>query len=189
MKTLVFLADGTRNDPKDRTNVFVTYQHLLDGEGQKPKYDEGVGTTPGNLLRGAMFGRGLSINVIDGFTFLSQHYDPGDRIYLFGFSRGAYTVRSLASWISLCGLAPRGASRRQIRPFWQAYKRNRDEDAFPGLVERLHGEHGGREAEVEAVCVWDTVGAIGRQTRTRDIRKKLRHKFHRMSVYPRTKRV
>ena len=158
---------------------------LMENHRQIKAYDRGVGTKVGNILRGCAFGVGLSLNIMDGFRFLSQNYQPGDRIYLFGFSRGAYTVRSLASMISLCGLAPAGAGRRETDMFWKAYRANRNPEEFRKRLEACSPVN----ATVEAVCVWDTVGSIGRQTRTENVRKKLAHRYHRMTVYPNVKRI
>ena len=181
MKNLVFCSDGTRNTPKDRTNVYQLYNMLDESPSQVKAYDKGIGTKFGNVIRGCAFGAGLFNNVLDGYRFLSENYESGDRIYLFGFSRGAYTVRSLASMVCMCGLAPAGSTGKVSRKFWRAYKANR-KSSFPSMLDELRSEYGLRKALIEAVCVWDTVGSIGRQTRTRDIRKKLRHRYHRMSV-------
>lgn len=189
MKNLIFCSDGTRNTPKDRTNVFQVFKMLEENPGQVKAYDKGIGTKFGNVIRGCALGAGLFNNVLDGYRFLSDNYEPGDRIYLFGFSRGAYTVRSLASMVCLCGLAPPGAQRKTVRKFWKLYKENRKVDKYSQLLNRLKSEHGIRDASVEAVCVWDTVGSIGRQTRTKNIRKKLRHRYHRMSVHPGVSRI
>lgn len=188
MKNIVFCADGTRNSQKDQTNVYKTYTMLQEDPDQVTCYDKGVGTRFGNILRGSIFGRGLAINVLDGFKFISNNYTEGDRIFLFGFSRGAYTVRSLASMISLCGLAPKGSSWRTRKRFWKAYKRNRKSD-FDERMDKIQSDFGTIRAEVEAICVWDTVGSIGMQTRMRDIRKKLWHEYHRMTVYPQVRAI
>lgn len=185
MKNLVFCSDGTSNTQKDRTNVFQVFELLEENAGQLKAYDRGVGTDFRHALRGCAFGVGLHLNILDGFRFLSANYEPGDRIYLFGFSRGAYTVRSLASMVALCGLAPADSSRRVIQKFWKTYTVNRDPEKFAGLL----GELTPVKAPVEAVCVWDTVGSIGKQTRTEDVRKKLAHRYHRMTVYPEIHRI
>ncbi len=183
-KRIVFFSDGTAADRNDRTNVWRTYKAMLNQDEDQPVlYDPGVGTRWINLIRGRVFGVGLALNVRQGFKFISDHFEEGATIYLFGFSRGAYTVRSLASMISLCGLAPPGATWRQRWKFWKAYKKNRNLRVFPSMVKQLEDEHGATKAQVEAICVWDTVGSIGRQARTSDIRRKLWHRFHRMTVW------
>lgn len=189
MKNIVFCSDGTRNTPQNRTNVFQIFQMLKETDSQIKAYDKGVGTQFGNWLRGSAFGRGLSINVLDGFRFLSNSFEGDDSIYLFGFSRGAYTVRSLASMVSLCGLAPPNSSRRVISMFWRTYKSNRKSERYRQKLAKLRADYGSRKVSIEAVCVWDTVGSIGKQTRTNDIRRKLSHRFHRMSVFPEVNRI
>ena len=189
MKNIVFCSDGTGNTSRNRTNVFQIFQMLKKTDSQIKAYDKGVGTRFGNWLRGSAFGRGLSINVLDGFRFLSDSFEEDDSIYLFGFSRGAYTVRSLASMVSLCGLAPPNSSRRVISMFWRTYKSNRKSERYIQKLAKLRADYGSRKVSIKAVCVWDTVGSIGKQTRTNDIRGKLSHRFHRMSVFPEVNRI
>jgi hypothetical protein len=132
-KNVVFFADGTGNDrahgfktnvaklSDDAENMRVsaggpTWQDLsgpaLDAEVDRPDVlqitsdDAGVGTEMGDLI-GRATGSGISRNIQDGYDFIVRFYAPGDRIFLFGFSRGAYTVRSLAGLIGLCGVAQR----------------------------------------------------------------------------------
>lgn len=189
MKNIIFCSDGTSNTQKDRTNVFQLFEMLEDNSKQVKAYDRGVGTKFGNTIRGCAFGVGLYLNILDGFKFVSNNYQSGDRIYLFGFSRGAYTARSLASMIALCGLAPAGASRKMIKRFWKAYSSNRNEKKFTQYIAELKRCCEPVKATIEAVCVWDTVGSIGSQTRTKNIRKKLSHRYHRMTVFPEVKRM
>lgn len=108
-KKIVICFDGTWNDPKDNTNVNKIFNSI---DGQEVKlgqvvrdaqtikwYDPGVGTRFLNKLRGGALGSGLSRNVQEGFRLLIENYETGDEIYLFGFSRGAYTARSLGGLI------------------------------------------------------------------------------------------
>jgi len=104
-KNIVLLSDGTGNSAAKllKTNVWRVYESLdlTDPDAQVACYDDGVGTssfTPLALLGGAL-GVGLRRNVLRLYRFLCEHYDPGDRIYLFGFSRGAFTVRVLLGLI------------------------------------------------------------------------------------------
>jgi uncharacterized protein (DUF2235 family) len=117
-KNLVVCCDGTWNDPDELrdhvakpTNVAKLALALVSdvdksaGErSQLMHYEPGVGTTADERLIGGAFGYGLSRNIRDGYRFLAQNYAPGDRIFLFGFSRGAYTARSLAGLIHNCGV-------------------------------------------------------------------------------------
>lgn len=118
-RKLVVLLDGTANDKEDFTNVWRLYHLALarslaekndkdsDKGGQRviPFYDKGVGTDPYTPVSGAIFGTGVSMNIRQGYRFLAEVYQPGDQIYLFGFSRGAFTARSLSGFIEFAGLA------------------------------------------------------------------------------------
>lgn len=108
-RNIVLLSDGTGNSAAKarKTNVWQLYQALdLGDDDQIAFYDDGVGTSgfrPLQLLGGA-FGWGLSRNVRDLYEFLCRHYREGDHIYIFGFSRGAFTARTLAALIGKCGI-------------------------------------------------------------------------------------
>ncbi|NJK39290.1 MAG: DUF2235 domain-containing protein [Oscillatoriales cyanobacterium RM2_1_1] len=115
MKRLVVCCDGTwkKLDAPHPTNIVKIAQAVQPMDGNKiPQivfYDEGIGTD-GNLLDsllGGAFGQGIDRNIQDAYRFLCFNYNPGDQIYLFGFSRGAYTVRSLAGMIYNSGLLSR----------------------------------------------------------------------------------
>ena len=108
-RSIILLSDGTGNSAAklNRTNVWRLYQALdLDTDRQIAFYDDGVGTSGSKIwaaFSGA-FGFGLSRNVRQLYQFLCEHYRPNDRIYIFGFSRGAFTARMLAGLITQCGI-------------------------------------------------------------------------------------
>ncbi|HEV8392594.1 MAG TPA: DUF2235 domain-containing protein, partial [Dongiaceae bacterium] len=117
MTNLVISCDGTWNtaDQKDggvstATNVVRLDNCIADqsasGIAQKRYYHTGVGTDPGlvNRVLGGGIGLGLDRNIQSAYNWLCRNYQPGDTIYLFGFSRGAYTVRSLGGLTTRCGL-------------------------------------------------------------------------------------
>jgi hypothetical protein len=116
-KNIVLLSDGTGNSGGKGygTNVWRMYNAIdLNGHITNPAwarqvayYDDGVGSEDFKLwkLVGGVFGYGLSRNIRDLYAFLIKNYQPGDNIYIFGFSRGAFTARSLAGLISRCGVA------------------------------------------------------------------------------------
>jgi uncharacterized protein (DUF2235 family) len=118
-KNIVLLSDGTGNSNiKNRgTNVFKLYEAIdLCGAAQDPRkqvafYDDGVGTESLKLLKmfGGAFGWGLARNVRSLYKRLAQAYEPGDKIFLFGFSRGAFTVRTLAGLIAAKGIVDASA--------------------------------------------------------------------------------
>ena len=119
-KNLVICCDGTGNEISENiSNVLKLYRCLRKTDRTQPRqmvfYDPGVGTVTEpttwhrlkanvNLVLGLATGYGLDDNVLSAYCFLVEHYAPGDRIYLFGFSRGAYTVRVLAGLIHKIGL-------------------------------------------------------------------------------------
>ena len=109
-KNIVLLSDGTGNSSAQllKTNVWRMYEALdLDNPSEQVAcYDDGVGTSgfkPLALLGGAL-GFGLKKNVLRLYRFLCEHYDPGDHIYAFGFSRGAFTIRVLIGLIADQGI-------------------------------------------------------------------------------------
>lgn len=170
-KKLIVCADGTWNtaDDKDEghehpTNVTKVARGLLPvdskGEVQMTHYERGVGTSFGIHLRGGALGRGLFRNVLDSYRFLVHNYEANDRIYLFGFSRGAYTARSLAGLIRNSGILKRGHENKEEDAV-NLY-RDYDPDTAPDgeTSVRFRNEHA-HETEIEFVGVWDTVGALG----------------------------
>ena len=107
MKSIILCAEGTWNTPHaDAPNVRKLYCALPDTPEQLKYYDGGVGTdgTPLDHLSGGAMGEGLFQKVQDCYQFLANVHDPGDRIYVFGFSRGAYTARSTAGMIAGFGV-------------------------------------------------------------------------------------
>ena len=109
-KNIVLLSDGTGNSSAQllKTNVWRVYDslNLTNPSTQVACYDDGVGTSSFKPLTvvGGAFGLGLRRNVLRLYRFLCEHYDPGDQIFLFGFSRGAFTVRVLAQLICRQGI-------------------------------------------------------------------------------------
>jgi uncharacterized protein (DUF2235 family) len=209
-KNVVFFADGTGNDrahgfktnvaklSDDAENMRVsaggpTWQDLsgpaLDAEVDRPdisqitSYDAGVGTEMGDLI-GRATGSGISRNIQDGYDFIVRFYAPGDRIFLFGFSRGAYTVRSLAGLIGLCGVAQRLTSEGHDLRHDDAARGNLVSEAYAVYKTGSGQGEAGREARLTAakafrkahayaehrdpaarapyfIGVWDTVRSLG----------------------------
>jgi uncharacterized protein (DUF2235 family) len=114
-KNIILLSDGTGNSAAkfNKTNVWRTYEalDLSDPARQIALYDDGVGTSsfrPLALVGGAI-GVGLSRNVRELYVFLCRNYEEGDRIYGFGFSRGAFTIRTLTGFVVNQGILKREA--------------------------------------------------------------------------------
>jgi uncharacterized protein (DUF2235 family) len=139
MKRLVICFDGTWNrlDAPYPTNVLFTAEGVLpvaaDGTVQVVYYDEGVGTDEGELLTGGIFGVGLLRNLSDAYRFIIFNYAPGDEIHIFGFSRGAYTARSLAGLLANSGLV----SRRHAGRANEAIARYRKREASQHFQEAM----------------------------------------------------
>ncbi|MEX0786377.1 MAG: DUF2235 domain-containing protein [Dehalococcoidia bacterium] len=164
-KRLIVCCDGTWNVPGARnTNVVKMWKSILpagaDGTMQKVFYDQGVGTEGGFLTRvlGGATGMGLNRNIQEAYRFLVHTYDPGDQLFLFGFSRGAYTVRSLAGLLRNSGLL-RPGHEDQVQEAFELYRRD---DVTP-TSQRAIDFRAAHSHEVEILClgVWDTVGSLG----------------------------
>lgn len=177
-KRLALFFDGTWNTPESATNVWRLYLMLADrgadGVVQEKFYDEGVGTRWYDRMTGGAFGAGLSDNVRNGYRWLMEHYNPGDEIYIFGFSRGAFTARSLGGVIARCGLLQPNApmSYRQlyeryqkgdtVRPIYKLhYLRKQGQTDFD-FEEKLLLDYSYYQRNfIKMVAVWDTVGSLG----------------------------
>lgn len=170
MKRLVICCDGTWNSRTQPapTNVVKVKDAVAPtdpaGIEQRAYYHEGVGAGVGPLGRfaGGAFGWGLSANVQDAYRFVVENYEPGDELFLFGFSRGAYTARSVVGFIRNCGvLRPEYAD--LIEDAYRLY-RDRDPETGPAApaAERFRAEHAHEDVTpIRFVGVWDTVGALG----------------------------
>ncbi|MGB3508581.1 MAG: DUF2235 domain-containing protein [Microcoleaceae cyanobacterium] len=163
MKRLVICCDGTWQDlgssyPSNIVKLTQAVKPIAsDGTPQILFYDAGIGTENQKLLGGAA-GAGIDTNIRDGYRFLCLNYVPGDEIYMFGFSRGAYTVRSLAGMIYCSGLL----ERHRIKEAPEAYELYRQRDIKPRDKEateyrKIHGER----VPITLVGCFDTVGALG----------------------------
>jgi uncharacterized protein (DUF2235 family) len=184
MKNIVLLSDGTGNSAAKlfKTNVWRLYQalDLTDETQQIAYYDDGVGTSsfrPLALLGGA-FGWGLKRNVIDLYAFLCRNYQPGDRIYCFGFSRGAFTIRILTGLVNSQGLVQADTEEALRERATEAFERYRNvgkhwrrkvHKARRGIARMRSKAEPGRmpvqaapgAPDITFVGLWDTVAAYG----------------------------
>ena len=204
-KNIIICSDGTGNTAiKGRgTNVFKMFEAIdLNGHRTNPAldpqvafYDDGVGTEtflPLKLLGGA-FGFGLAKNVRNLYMDLVRIYDPGDRIYLFGFSRGAFTIRTVAGLIAKCGVLDRDklpttdALRKAVGKAYSTYRRSyrtwlgqllhshqRDLDAMEEF-KQAHSLPG--DVRIHFIGVWDTVDAVGGPFHSSDVINAVFHRF------------
>lgn len=212
MKRLVVCFDGTWNrlDAPHSTNVVLTAESVVPqatgGVTQAIFYDDGVGTRAFEKITGGVFGHGLVENMGDAYRFLIFNYMPGDEIYIFGFSRGAFTARSFAGLLSTCGILRRSSASKVT----DAIKRYQGRDKTDGYREAMMQF---RQAHAPHVCVsaceekwrrekvqgyvadsscrlhvaylgvWDTVGALGVPARYRPLQFfNRKHRFHDTSL-------
>ena len=169
MANIVIAADGTWNRPEEDiekdfpTNVLKLARAIApsdDGLKQHVFYDWGLGSYHNRFSAGAT-GQGIHKNILDGYRYIVQNYAPGDKIYLFGFSRGAYTVRALSGLINNCGIIIRPDARR-IAQAWKMYKSPRAKNHPSGEAALAFREqHSHPSRNIHFVGVWDTVGALG----------------------------
>jgi len=168
IRRLVLLFDGTWNKPESNTNVERLRRLIAPrdaaGNPQLVNYIPGVGVKRGiaHLLGGA-FGYGLSGNVIDGYRWLCETWQPGDLLYLFGFSRGAYTARSLGGLIRKCGLlrcsAHGNVAKADVSAAYDFYRDTGSKPDDPVAVE-YRASHS-TVVDIHFIGVWDTVGSLG----------------------------
>jgi hypothetical protein len=112
-KRLALFIDGTWNQVSDNTNIW-RFRALFapegsDGREQRAYYSTGLGTKFGERISGGTFGAGIDTAITSAYEWLMENYQPGDGVFIFGFSRGACTARSLSGFISKCGLLQNGA--------------------------------------------------------------------------------
>jgi uncharacterized protein (DUF2235 family) len=126
-----------------------------------------VGTKVGSALAktaGLTFGYRLQDDVADAYRFLMNTYQPGDRVFLFGFSRGAYTSRVIAAMLQLYGLAMPGNDALvpyAVEMMWAISKRKADHNQYFELARAFKRTISGRECRVHFLGVWDTVNSVG----------------------------
>jgi uncharacterized protein (DUF2235 family) len=159
-KKIIFCADGTWDEPGKDTNVYKIYKALTTSADQVPYYDDGVGSD-GILIQklaGGAFGAGLFQKIKDGYTKIAHTYEKGDEVFIFGFSRGAYTARALAGMIAVSGLPTANFTDEVVDTAFEAY-RNKDQRA--ALLAELNKTCDLFDAKLSMVGVWDTVGSLG----------------------------
>lgn len=175
MRNLIVCCDGTWNTPDQTengvptpTNVVRLY-HALDkqdaqGDEQLAYYHPGVGTSPSLLDKalGGGIGAGLDKNIKSAYRWVCDHYRDGDRLFLFGFSRGAYTVRSLGGFLARCGIPEleglsEPAAWERVDKAYDAGYRNKDGTWNGAWAFRVRPQ----DVRIHFIGVWDTVGALG----------------------------
>ena len=165
MANIVVCCDGTGNEyGPNNTNVVDMYAPLVRDENQMAYYDPGVGTfsifgrvlgKKIGVLLGKAFGYGLTENIEDAYCYLMDRYKPGDKVFLFGFSRGAFTVRALAGMLNKVGLLQKG-SVNLVSYASEVYNTRDNAKVAAGFKETYSNE-----CKPHFIGVWDTVGSLG----------------------------
>ncbi|HEX74098.1 MAG TPA: DUF2235 domain-containing protein [Dehalococcoidia bacterium] len=167
-KNIVVCYDGTNAEyRKHNTNVVRTFEAIVRDDGQAAFYDPGVGTFSffgrrfGRLVGiglGMVFGYGIRQNIEDGYEYLMNTFEPKDKVFIFGFSRGAYTARALSGMIHQFGILQRGS--KNLIPYVSKMYFKKDKNKDFKIIE-------GFKKTFSNVCkphfigLWDTVGALG----------------------------
>ena len=169
MANIVVCADGTWNRPEEDLEKDHATNVLKIARAISPKakeltqhvfYDWGLGSYHSAISAGVT-GRGIHKNILDAYRYIVQNYAKGDKIYLFGFSRGAYTVRALCGLINNCGIIKRPDA-KLIEKAWKIYKSSSSKYHPEGKSsQQFRKDHCHESRGVHFVGVWDTVGALG----------------------------
>jgi uncharacterized protein (DUF2235 family) len=167
-KNIVVCCDGTGNQfGAENSNVIKLYKIFKCDETQTAYYHPGIGTMGSrNALSrigqwwtqviGLAFGYGISDNVADVYQFLMRTYEPGDKIYTFGFSRGAYTARALCGMLHIVGLLTRG--NEALIPYAiRLIKEKKIDFAVAADFKKTFS----RECKIHFLGLWDTVSSVG----------------------------
>jgi uncharacterized protein (DUF2235 family) len=198
VERLIVCFDGTWNTPEDQTNVSRLYTAIADRHSGCPRqlkfYDAGVGTETGSKLLGGALGTGLSANIMQGYAWLVEQYErfagersrleadrevfeAGAEIFIFGFSRGAFTARSLAGLVNRLGLLKRDelerargrpdetyGDNRLLKEAWDLYRRSNPDKSTETRTQdpwKSFRHNHCWNVKVKCLGVWDTVGALG----------------------------
>jgi uncharacterized protein (DUF2235 family) len=196
-KNIVICCDGTGNEYcKSKTNVAKLFDMVENHtDGQIAYYDPGVGTLGSTLaitwvgkklswLYGLAFAFGLVKNIEDAYSFLMENYEDGDRIFLFGFSRGAYTVRALAGMIMKCGLLYKQYP--NLIEYATKLYRNRSLPPDHKKVQDFRKAFSRPSCVPYFIGVWDTVKSVGLKNKVRfsdmKLSESILYGYHALSI-------
>ena len=175
MKRIAVFCDGTWNTPDEQVNGKLCQTNVVklanalssasaDGKMQLLYYDTGIGTEGDIMSRvyNGATGTGISENILQGYRFVILNYEKGDELFFFGFSRGAFTVRSLAGLIRNSGILKR-ENMDQIPRAYQIYRSRKPEYQPREVESTLFRKTFAVEetTKIKFIGVWDTVGALG----------------------------
>ena len=195
-QNIVICCDGTGNEyGLHNTNVVKLYEAIVRDANQTAFYDPGVGTfsilgrrlgRPVGIILGKAFGYGLRQNIEDAYRYLMDRYEPGDRLFLFGFSRGAYTARALAGMLYRCGLLQKGSI--NLLPYVSRIYHSGDPDNIAAGFKKAYCH----ECRPHCIGVWDTVGSLGwflgRTFFDATLNRDVRYAYHAVSIDERRKK-
>src|SRR6516164_1293873 len=170
VKNIVVCCDGTGNQiGRNISNVLKLFRIASKSEDQRVFYNPGIGTIgnrdPWSRVKqdtkavfGLATGYGLDRDILGAYEFVCQHYEKGDSLFFFGFSRGAYTVRALAGFIHMVGLLP--VDQLNIDNYaLSSYKRASEDDDL-SIAWNFSRIAGGRRTTIKFIGVWDTVASV-----------------------------
>ncbi|CAB4393312.1 unnamed protein product [Rhizophagus irregularis] len=171
-RNIVVMCDGTWNNPNSQTNVFTLYKELIERDyEQHVLYIDGIGIgeLAWNFIVDGAMALSLDNKIKEGYRFIVDHYHPDDDIWLFGFSRGAYTARCIAGMIRNCGILNREINPDQIdKSVDLAYGFYRDRDLAKHPEAKASEEFkksfsypDSKKPIIKFLGLWDTVGAHG----------------------------
>ena len=189
-KNIIVCCDGTGNEyGPHNTNVVKLYEAIVRDPDQNAFYDPGVGTFSifgrhlgrhVGIRLGQMFGAGLQQNVEDAYRYLMGRYELGDKLFLFGFSRGAYTVRALAGMLHMCGLLQKGSV--NLIPYASRIYNDPARHPVAPDFKRIYSH----ECRPHLLGVWDTVGSMGwfwgRKFFDTTLNHDVKHGYHAVSI-------
>ena len=194
-KNITICYDGTGNEyGNHNTNVVGVFEAIIRDQEQRGFYDPGVGTFSvlgrslgrhvGTLL-GKAFGAGLRENIEEGYEYLMREYDQDDQVFLFGFSRGAFTVRALAGMLYRFGLLERGS--RNLIPYVSKNYLNHQFEFASDFKTAFC-----RECKPHFIGVWDTVGSLGhihgKKFYDTELNEDIRYGYHAVAIDERRKK-
>ncbi|MGZ4055905.1 MAG: DUF2235 domain-containing protein [Bacteroidia bacterium] len=179
-KNIIVFSDGTgqKGGVRNNTNVYKLFNMIEDRTpDQVAFYDPGLGTN-WQKISGNLFGHGFSKNILDCYNFIFENFESNDDIFLFGFSRGAATVRSLSGFIHLFGILPQSRP-DLIKEAFKIYKIS-DKDRREKKASEFIGRNHTMWCKIKFIGVFDTVAALGLQNKTLAflLEPFFPHKFH-----------
>lgn len=176
----IVILDGTMSSlrPGHETNAGLTFRLLCEkapGNRRAIYYEPGLQWEGWHNTLDVMQGKGINRQIRRAYGWLASHYRPGDRIFLFGYSRGAYAVRSLAGVIDRVGLLTReNATERHVQLAYRHYERDPNRPVAKAFARRYCHP----AAEIQMIGVWDTVKALGMRLPLLWMLTEAKHAFH-----------